>query len=111
LILEALQTAQTAYKVFHQGKTVSEAGPDTQRAAFIIALNNMRVSVDNVTKLKVGLKEEFSRHLSHLSSREMGKLDSSIGQLDDLSKKFTHTARIGLGKLVDAAFKSKLKDR
>ncbi|KAI6184746.1 hypothetical protein M3Y97_00629500 [Aphelenchoides bicaudatus] len=40
----------------------------------------------------------------------MGKLDNSVGQLDDLSKKFTHTARIGLGKLVDAAFKSKLKD-
>lgn len=71
----------------------------------------MRVSVDNVTKLKIGLKEEFSRHLSHLSSRETGKLDNSINQLDDLSKKFTHTARIGLGKLVDAAFKPKLKDK
>lgn len=94
---EAYQTAQTIYNVLQHGKTVAESEPDAQRAAFIIALNNMRMSVENVTKLKLGLKEEFSRHLSHLSSRDMGKLESSIGQLEDLSKKFTHTARIGLG--------------
>lgn len=108
---EAFQSAQTAYNVLGHGKSVSEAGPDTQRAAFIIALNNMRMSVENVNKLKIGLKDEFARHLSHLSQRDMGKLDNSIGQLDDLCKKFTHTSRIGLGKLVDAAFKSKLKNK
>jgi hypothetical protein len=69
------------------------------------------MSVDNVEKLKVGLKEEFSRHLSHLSRLDSGKLEHSTGQLDDLCKKFTHTARIGLGKLVDAAFRSKLKNK
>jgi hypothetical protein len=97
--------------VLQHGKSVSEAGPDTQRAAFIIALNNMQISVENVTKLKAGLKEEFSRHLSHLSPREMGKLDNSVAQLDDLCRKFMHTTRIGLGKLVDSAFRSKLKNK
>ncbi|KAI6193772.1 Component of oligomeric Golgi complex 4 [Aphelenchoides besseyi] len=106
---EAYQTAHTAYNVLQHGKSVAEAGPDTQRAAFLVALNNMRMSVENLVKLKNGLKEEFTRHLSHLSKRDLGKLEHSIGQMDDLCKKFMHAVQIGLGKLVDAAFKSKLK--
>ncbi|KAI6238026.1 Component of oligomeric Golgi complex 4 [Aphelenchoides fujianensis] len=106
---EAFQTAHTAYSVLQHGKSVAEAGPDTQRAAFLVALNNLRVAAENVAKLKNGLSEEFARHLAHLNKRDMGKLEHSVGQMDDLARRFTHAAQIALGKLVDAAFRSKLK--
>lgn len=111
LAAEAYQTAHIAYSVLQHGKTVAEAGPDTQRAAFLIALNNMRTSADNIAKLKHGLADEFARHLAHLKQHDLGKLEHSTSQLDDLCHKFAHAVTIGLQKLVDSAFKSKLKHK
>lgn len=87
------------------------AGPEVQRQAFVIALNNMSEAVEFVDKLKSGLKEKFEKHLGNVTAVDKNKLDNSVGQLDDLCKRFSQTASIGVGKLVDAAFKPKLKTK
>ncbi|KAI1702092.1 COG4 transport protein domain-containing protein [Ditylenchus destructor] len=106
---EAYQTAQTAYNVIQHGKTVAEAGPEKQRSAFLVALNNLRASVECVNSLKAGLSEDFSRHLNQISATEKGKLENSVSQMDDLCKKLEHHANLGVGKLCEAAFRNKIK--
>ncbi|KAI1712112.1 COG4 transport protein [Ditylenchus destructor] len=106
---EAYQTAQTAYNVIQHGKTVAEAGPEKQRSAFLVALNNLRASVECVNSLKAGLSEDFSRHLNQISATEKGKLENSVSQMDDLCKKLEHHANLGVGKLCEASFRNKIK--
>ncbi|CAD5213158.1 unnamed protein product [Bursaphelenchus okinawaensis] len=96
-------------KIIKHGKSVAEAGPESQRTAFLLALNNMAEAVKFLSTLKQGLKDEFERHLGAVSKNEKHKLDNSVAQLDDLGKKFSQSASIGIGKLVDSAFKPKLK--
>jgi hypothetical protein len=63
---EAYQTAQTAYNVIQHGKTVAEAGPEKQRSAFLVALNNLRASIECVSSLRNGLNEDFGKHLNQV---------------------------------------------
>lgn len=64
---EAYQHAQTAYNVLQHGKSVSEAGPETQKKVFILALNNIRASVQCLMTLKEGLMADFDVHLKQVS--------------------------------------------
>ena len=63
---EAYQHAQTAYNVFQHGKSVAEAGPETQKKVFLAALNNTKASVQCLVTLKDGLKADFEIHLKQV---------------------------------------------
>ena len=64
---EALQTAQTAYNVIQQKKTGIE-GPEKQKTAFLVALNNIRVSIESIISLKVSVQEDVRRSLGQVSA-------------------------------------------
>uniref|UniRef100_A0A158R5M8 Conserved oligomeric Golgi complex subunit 4 n=1 Tax=Syphacia muris TaxID=451379 RepID=A0A158R5M8_9BILA len=106
---EAYQTAQTAYNVIQHGKTVADAGPEKQKEVFITSLNNVRFSIDCIRTLKKGLVESFEKQFSWISELENGKLESALGQFDDLCRKFDNAANNGVEKLCTAAFRPKLK--
>uniref|UniRef100_A0A914DWB9 Conserved oligomeric Golgi complex subunit 4 n=2 Tax=Acrobeloides nanus TaxID=290746 RepID=A0A914DWB9_9BILA len=106
---EAYQTAQTAYNVLQHGKTVAEAGPETQRRTYLIALNNLRAAISCVGTLKSGLKNVFAKHLTQISNVEQGKLEQSTNQFDDLCRRLGSLAHAAVLKLCDAAFRPKLK--
>jgi hypothetical protein len=106
---EAYQTAQIAAFNVIQQKNVAEAGPDKQRTAFLVALNNLRSAVDCVQTLKSGLMEDFTKHLNQINSVDKGKLEHSVGQFDDICKRLEHFSAQGIVKLCEAAFKPRLK--
>uniref|UniRef100_A0A7E4V961 Conserved oligomeric Golgi complex subunit 4 n=1 Tax=Panagrellus redivivus TaxID=6233 RepID=A0A7E4V961_PANRE len=106
---EAYQHAQTAYNVLQHGRTVAEAGPETQKRVFLAALNNLRASQQSVTTLSNGLRDDFDHHLKQISATEKTKLDHSLTQFEELARKFEQTTAIAIGKLCHAAFRAKLK--
>lgn len=108
---EAYQTAQSAYSaVLQQGKGVPEiASTEKQRTAFLVALNNLRTSVECVCKLKAGLAEDFQKHLSQMTNTESKKVENAVSQLDDFAKRLEQHSNLGVGKICEAAFRPKLK--
>ena len=68
---EAYQTAQSAYSAVLQqgGKGVTEMAANStekQRQVFLVAVNNLRTAIDCVGTLKVGLAEDFQKHLTQV---------------------------------------------
>ncbi|KAF7634353.1 Cog4 domain-containing protein [Meloidogyne graminicola] len=111
---EAYQTAQSAYTAVLQqskvgGETAVTSGVEKQRNAFLIGLNNMRSAIDCISTLKVGLAEDFEKYLSQITPLESKKLENAVCQLDDFTKRLEQYANLGIVKLCDAAFRTKLK--
>ncbi|CAI4220852.1 unnamed protein product [Auanema sp. JU1783] len=104
---EAFQTAQTAYNVIQHGKTVVEAGPEAQRDAFIIAINNSNRSAELVLQLKSGFEADWSK--KERNSVDAGKLEHSLSQLDEVKRKMANLALSGVSVLSATAFRPKIK--
>uniref|UniRef100_A0AC35UBH9 Conserved oligomeric Golgi complex subunit 4 n=1 Tax=Rhabditophanes sp. KR3021 TaxID=114890 RepID=A0AC35UBH9_9BILA len=113
LIAEAYQTAQNAYKNIKEGKgatvTATDSGVEKQRQQFLIALNNFKKSVDSLEFLRAGLKEDFDKYLIGLSIVEENKLENTLGQFDDLVRRFENFSNLAVKKLCTSALKPKIK--
>uniref|UniRef100_A0AC35G8L6 Conserved oligomeric Golgi complex subunit 4 n=1 Tax=Panagrolaimus sp. PS1159 TaxID=55785 RepID=A0AC35G8L6_9BILA len=106
---EAYQHAQTAYNVLQHGKSVAEAGPEMQKKVFLAALNNIRASIQSIVTLKEGLMQDFEVHFKQINTTDKSKLENSLYQFDELSRKFEQMASIAVNKLSTAAFRPRLK--
>lgn len=84
----------------------------------------MRSAIDCISTLKVGLAEDFEKYLSQvllffffnlngfllkITPLESKKLENAVCQLDDFTKRLEQYANLGIVKLCDAAFRTKLK--
>ncbi len=81
---EITQTAQTAINAW----TETEGGPERQKAAFIVALNNLQSSISCIAELKAWLSDDFRKQFSQVryEIRKLGLFVSEIGGETNLTR-------------------------
>uniref|UniRef100_A0A0N4ZA26 Conserved oligomeric Golgi complex subunit 4 n=1 Tax=Parastrongyloides trichosuri TaxID=131310 RepID=A0A0N4ZA26_PARTI len=111
LMAEAYKTAQTAYNAIKEGKNApADSGVEKQKQQYLIALNNFKKSAESLEVLSSGLKEDFDNHLIGLSSVDDNKLKNTLGQFDDLIRRFDNFSLLAVKKLSSSSLKPKIKN-
>uniref|UniRef100_A0A0K0EQN8 Conserved oligomeric Golgi complex subunit 4 n=1 Tax=Strongyloides stercoralis TaxID=6248 RepID=A0A0K0EQN8_STRER len=110
LMAEAYKTAQNAYIAIKNGKNTSnDSGVEKQKQQYLIALNNFKKSAESLEVLSNGLKDDFKHHLTGLSSLDDNKLKNTLGQFDDLIRRFDNFSLLAVKKLCSSSLKPKIK--
>ncbi|CEF61240.1 Conserved oligomeric Golgi complex subunit 4 [Strongyloides ratti] len=110
LMAEAYKTAQNAYIAIKNGKNTSnDSGIEKQKQQYLIALNNFKKSAESLEVLSNGLKDDFKHHLTGLSNLDDNKLKNTLGQFDDLIRRFDNFSLLAVKKLCSSSLKPKIK--
>ncbi|CAI2347178.1 unnamed protein product [Caenorhabditis sp. 36 PRJEB53466] len=103
---DALQSAQTAYSAYQQGKPVKDA-QENQKDQFLLALNNAAKLSELLIELQKGLVAEWAG--VKRPAVEKSKLEHATTQIDEAAKKLATLAKHGVEELFRVAFKSKIR--
>ncbi|CAB3404713.1 unnamed protein product [Caenorhabditis bovis] len=104
---DAIQSAQTAYNAYQQGKTVKDTH-DSQRDAFLLAINNTTKLASLLKDLQRGLDSEWSG--KQRPQVEKNKLEHSTTLIDEAARKLSLLSKHGIEELFKATFKPKIKN-
>lgn len=103
---DALQSAQTAYSAYQQGKPVKDAA-ENQKEQFLLAVNNSAKMSELLGELQKGLITEWSG--VKRPAVEKSKLEHATTQIEDVAKKLATLAKHGVEELFRVVFKTKIR--